>query len=637
MSKKEGDIHFTLSAKTAYLVISISAVLLYINTLKHGFVLDDIAVIENNRFVKQGINGIPELFTTFYWQGFWDANAGLYRPLSLVMFALEYQLSPNNPLIHHLVNILLYAFACCMLYKVFTNLFPKINPLFFLFAILLFVVNPLHTEVIANIKSRDEILALLFFLLCCDHLYFKQRKRKIYVLFISSTFFLLSLLSKEGAIIFLPIIFLFDYLKEKNIIGIIKNRINLLITSLLWLAWHQYIISSSGPVIEYSRNDNSLVGAEFIEQKATALGIFARYILKLIYPYQLSYDYSYNQIPVIGLFSPLALLGIIFVGLLLFFGIRNFRQNTFISICIAFILLPLFLTGNLFFNIGATMADRFLFVSTIGSSMLISVLLFNLLKRDLMKNFSPVKVAALYIPLLLIFSIKTFSRNKDWKDNAILFAKDVSTAQNSARVHYNYATALMNNSYGNNTQAASIKEFEYCLEIDPSYYDSFINLGSVYVSQKEYPSAIATYRKALMLNNNHSLLYGNIGEAFYRAQQPDSAIVYLEKAHRSGNRIAASYDILGSIWFSKKEYEKACKTFEEGLKTENPTASLYMNYGNALAMSNKDQEAIKAFGNAYSLDPANAQPLYFLALTYNKIGDVANADKYLLEYKRLKK
>jgi tetratricopeptide (TPR) repeat protein len=637
MSKKATTIDFTFPAKTAYLIISAVSVILYINTLNHGFALDDIAVIENNKLVKEGIKSIPELFTTFYWKGFWDSNAGLYRPLSLVMFAIEYQLSPNNPLIHHLFNILLYTVACCLLYKFLVKFFRTINPLFFLFVTLLFVVNPLHTEVVANIKSRDEILALLFFLLCCDQLYIKVANNKTYALLMSAAYFFLALLSKEGAIIFLPIIFLLDYLKEKNILTILKNRSNLIIASVIWLALHQYVIRSSGPVITYTPNDNSLVAGTFLEQKATALGMFARYMAKLIYPYELSYDYSFNQIPIINFSSPLALLGLAFLGVLIYFAFSLFKKNPLVSISIAFILLPLFLTGNLLFNIGATMADRFLFVSTIGSSILIALLFFKLLKTDIVKNFSINKVAILFIPVLLILSVKTFSRNSDWKDNATLFAKDVTTVPNSARVHYNYGTSLMANSYGTNTEQASIPEFERCLQIDPTYYDALINLGSVYVKKKEYKSAIATYKKGLQLKNNHGMLCGNIGDAYFRSQEPDSAIVYLERAHTLGNRIPASYEILGSIWFNKKEYAKACKTFEEGLKAGNSTAGLYMNYGNALAMSNRDQEAIKAFETSYKMNPSNIQPLYFLAITYDKLGDKANSGKYYSEYQRLKK
>jgi tetratricopeptide (TPR) repeat protein len=381
-----------------------------------------------------------------------------------------------------------------------------------------------------------------------------------------------------------------------------------------------------------------LIGAGFSEQKATALGMFTRYIVKLIYPYELSYDYSFNQIPIIGIFSPLALPGFILLITMVFFSIRYFKKDIFITICLAFILLPLFLTGNLFFNIGATMADRFLFIPTIGSSLLITLLIFKLFKTDLSKNFELLKPAYFFVPILILFSFKTFSRNADWKSNSTLFAKDVNTVPGSARAHYNYGTSLMNNEYITpDHNAAAQKEFEACLSIDPKYMDAIINLGSIHVARKNYVQAIRTYRQGLLIDPRNNMLNGNIGDAFYRNGQPDSAVVYLEKARKFGNSIPGLYLILGTIWFEKKEYNKATDAFEKGIKIDNANWNLYINYGNSLAIGGRKEEALKAFERAYELNKDNVQPLYFIALTYRDMGDTARANKYYNEYMKAKK
>ena len=78
------------SGSTMKIIIILFSFALYLNTLNHGFVLDDIAVVEQNQYVKKGFKGIPEILTTFYWQGFTNVNVGLYRPLSLTAFAAEY-------------------------------------------------------------------------------------------------------------------------------------------------------------------------------------------------------------------------------------------------------------------------------------------------------------------------------------------------------------------------------------------------------------------------------------------------------------------------------------------------------------------------------------------------------------------
>ena len=91
-----------LSEKSLMFILGAIAFLLFANTLGHEYALDDVAVITRNKFVQKGIAGWPDIFSSFYWQGFWDLNTGLYRPLSLAMFALEWQLAPNSTFLFHL-------------------------------------------------------------------------------------------------------------------------------------------------------------------------------------------------------------------------------------------------------------------------------------------------------------------------------------------------------------------------------------------------------------------------------------------------------------------------------------------------------------------------------------------------------
>ena len=157
--------------------------------------------------VMQGWRGIPKIFQVGLWQ-FDNVNLGYYRPLSLVTFAIENQFFPKNAYVGHLDNVLLYGLTGFCLYLLLTRIFRGMYPLFSLSVTLLFLAPPIHAEVVANIKSRDEILAflslilsLLFFL---RHHALQSRDRRStwrrwHGLLISGTFFHLALLSKETA------------------------------------------------------------------------------------------------------------------------------------------------------------------------------------------------------------------------------------------------------------------------------------------------------------------------------------------------------------------------------------------------------------------------------------------------------
>lgn len=156
---------------TAALILLVLPILLYAGALRFGYVLDDTLVLSENKFVQQGTKGIPAIFSNESLVGYLGANHDIvvgarYRPLSIASFAVEHQLFGVAPGISHFVNALLYALTALVLFRLLSTVVsPKPGQRWFLslpfVAALLFALHPLHTEVVANIKGRDEILALL--------------------------------------------------------------------------------------------------------------------------------------------------------------------------------------------------------------------------------------------------------------------------------------------------------------------------------------------------------------------------------------------------------------------------------------------------------------------------------------------
>ena len=140
------------------------ATAVYLLSIGHGFVLDDNLVLTNHKHVQDGIGGIPEILTTNYAHGHLDFNDGLYRPLSLVTFAIEKSLFDLSPSASHLIQALLYGLLLLVLGRFLQRIMGERSWSVF-WVLTLFAVHPIHTEVVANLKSRDEIMALLFFLL----------------------------------------------------------------------------------------------------------------------------------------------------------------------------------------------------------------------------------------------------------------------------------------------------------------------------------------------------------------------------------------------------------------------------------------------------------------------------------------
>ena len=144
---------------------------LYGASLKYGYVLDDKIVLSENNFVKKGLAGIGDIFSTESFTGYLGEQKNLvagsrYRPLSIATFAVEHHFWGLNPRNSHFLNILFYALTGLLLFRVLALFLRqdkdrKWHMALPILAAVLFILHPIHTEVVANIKGRDEILALL--------------------------------------------------------------------------------------------------------------------------------------------------------------------------------------------------------------------------------------------------------------------------------------------------------------------------------------------------------------------------------------------------------------------------------------------------------------------------------------------
>jgi hypothetical protein len=192
--------------------------LLYGNTLRNKYALDDDYVtvtnfpvkgneyFPNNKLVAKGIKGIPKIWKSRYATD--NESSFDYRPVTTSSFAIEYSVFGQNPFMSHLINIILY-FLCiwvlfCVLYKLFEAY--KFNFIVSFLVAFVFLIHPIHTEVVASIKCRDELFAFLFPIISLWYclLFYQKSTLKNAVLIL--LFLLLGMLSKRSAIVFIAII-----------------------------------------------------------------------------------------------------------------------------------------------------------------------------------------------------------------------------------------------------------------------------------------------------------------------------------------------------------------------------------------------------------------------------------------------
>jgi len=624
---------------TLAFIVGIVGFLLYSNTFSHGYVLDDFSAVKENNIIRQGVSAIPEIFRTSYRQGYLSIKDGLYRPLSLATYAIEWDCFPDQPGVSHFVNVLLYGITGFLLFLMLCKFSPSAqhppSPLqrgnlqpttegrrqevFAFVAALLFIAHPLHVEVVANIKSRDEILCFLF-VICSFLFVFKylESGNKKYVGFGIAAYFL-SLLSKETSITFLAVLPLALHFFSSTTI---KKNISITAffagTAAIYLLIRNTVLEGAMADDAVSIADNLIVGATTgSERLGTAFYILGLYLKMLFFPHPMSYDYSFNHIPVVSMGNIFSILSLVVYvamgGYAAFILYKSFKINPpqplfkgeiqpILAFGILFFLITIFLFSNLVLTIGTSMGDRLMYFPSLGFCVCVAVLLCPIPKGSLgINTFLNGRGIILSIAVLL-FSFKTYSRNADWKDNYTLYSHDVKIVPNSVKAHYylglelvkTVADAESDPDKKKKIYAEGIRELERAVEIFPSFASAYVQMGVAYYRLKNFEKAIENYNKAATLKPADAITLNNIG----------------------------------SVYFEWGKYTEASQNFSNALQVDPRFIDAHMNLGSVYGTLKDYNNAIASFQNAVKYAPDNARAYYYIAITYQNMGDKANADKY---------
>jgi tetratricopeptide (TPR) repeat protein len=612
------------------LLLSLFAFLLYANTLQHQFAFDDSIVIVENQFTKKGMAGIKDLATKDFFTGIYgeqgmELTGGRYRPLSLVIFAIENQLFGEaaaplpgqaqtykyNPFIGHLFNLLFYALSVWLMYQLLLLWFPKFKIGAFI-TTLLFVVHPIHSEVVANIKSRDEILALFFVLVALYFLHQWITSRNIMGLLISCISFFLACLAKENAFTFVVIIPLIVYLiYQKNPTEALKISAPIILCAALYILLRSSMVGlPSTTETNTSVLENPFVNSDFSTKMATIFSILLRYVGLLIWPNTLRSDYSFAHIPFVGWGNWEALLGLVVylgMGFLLVRGLLK-KQPSIVGIAIY--LFPLSLASNIVFNIGAPMGERFVYMASFG---FILWLVYMLCEKFKLKTVSDLKKTSVALPLAIVAllgSYKTFDRNADWYNNDSLFAADVKTTPKSAKMQYYYANSLLKKQLelgapeGPNPELQeSLIHFKKSIEIYPDFQLSWYNVGLVYVQMADGKNALPYVQQSLQMTPNDPKALALLGQVYGRyLNQPEKGIAPLRKSiELFGNREHGIIQNLAICYAMSGKRDSALYYFNECLQLDPNNGQTYQNMGGLLMELGRTEEAQKYFDKAKQL------------------------------------
>jgi hypothetical protein len=454
------------------LAVALAAVLVHLNTLGNGFALDDVALVEHNPSIRS-ISALPRLFMEPYA----GEGSGLYRPLTVVSLAINRAVTGSGPSGFHAANVLLHAAAWLVLRRAGTHYGTA------LLGGLLFAVHPAHTEAVANVAGRAELLAALFVLAA----WWAHPGRPL----ASSVLYFAAILSKEGAVL-APLLFWADD-RLRGDERPLRSYAGYAVALAAMIGLRLLALGAEQGAATAIPLDNPAAAAGTVPRVLTATWVQLKYAMLLLWPHPLSSDYSIAVIPVArSVADPRVLAGAAFLGGLaaaVAWSWKRSRPLALAGLCWILFFLP---ASNLPLPTGTIMAERLAYLPSIGVCLAIGHLGAALAAEGRLRRTVTVAGAVVAI---VVLAVMTLRRNPAWRDNLTLATTDVATYPQSAKLQAGAGIFL----------AAAGREREgedhmrRALEIYPDYAQIHYNLAVLLVKRGARDEAVTHLERAIAL------------------------------------------------------------------------------------------------------------------------------------------
>jgi protein O-mannosyl-transferase len=556
-----------LTTQKAIVFIFLIGFTVFFNALFGHFAWDDVGFIQNNPEVHV-VN-----FETLFRENNTFNTAGYYRPLSATYFAVVYSIVGSKPFFFHLTQIALHILNAVLIFILFKRFFREKLALFLS---IIFLVHPINVESVSYIGASQSVLLSLFGLLAfLINIQRISRFRKLILVFI---LLLLSLLTKETGVLFVLIIFCYQWLLEK------KQAVLYLILSIVTITAYLSIRFFVGNIYLFKIPFIPMAQLSLGERLINIPSIAIYYVKTIIFPLNLIIEqqWSIRNTSIDNFYLPLMII-IGLLCLLSMFGAKlyktnklGFRQLLFFSIW--------FMAGLGFllqiFPLDMTVADRWFYLPFVGFLGLIGVIISSF--ANIKKYTKTILACALIV--ITLFSARTIVRNNDWRDTLTLLKHDTEIQTN---------------------------------------FDNENNLGMEYSQIGDIPNALIHFQKSVSLDP-FELNLSNAGVAYLELNQLQKAKSYLVQsftAKRYSNlehkHSLSVYVNLGTYLTFYGDSNRAIELLTLAIKDYPSSGKLYYLLSVGEYLSGKKDLALAHIQKAYALDPAPETDYAFTQMKNN--------------------
>lgn len=477
-----------LTNKKVILFLSIIGLFVFFNALFNGFVYDDDMQIVNNPLVHS-ISSLPYFFAggNFFDPGTGQIVSIFYRPIPSTVFTFLYPLSGGQPFVFHLIQLLIHITNASLIFLFFSKFFKR-TLAFFLATI--FLIHPINQETVAYISDMQDVLFFFFGMMAL--LITASTNMHLRKIVLVNILLFIGLLSKETAILFVPILLLYTFLEKRKEFA--KAYIlPLLVTTAVYL-YLRFSIAHVSPITDALV---PIMQASFVERLLTMPEIILYYLQTFFFPLQLALGHAWviKQPTLNSFYLPLLLDSLFFV-LLFFFGKSLFKLNK--KQFLAFIFFALwFILGLMlhlqFIPLDATVADRWFYFPFVGLLGIIGLFC----TLPIFKKISREVLLIGAIVVIVILSLRTMVRNTNWNTMLTLCQHDLQVVPES----YNVQSVCGGELFKAGRFEESKQYFAVASQLAPKWGTNWYQYGLSYEYTKDVTSARKYYRKSITLSN----------------------------------------------------------------------------------------------------------------------------------------
>ncbi len=605
---------------TWLVVVGLAAVAVYANTLAGTLLYDDVNAIRNNPFVRSG--DVAGILTEPSWWGI--ARGKLWRPLTTLTFALDHALHGLAPFGYHLINVLLHAAVSVLVLVVFASATGA--PRTALAAALLFAAHPVHTEAVANVVGRAELIAAAGFLvawrlwIAANTRESEGRAGRWRVAAVAA--YVLAMCGKENAVALPAVLVLADALAARaDPARVLRRRLPwyaaLAVAALAFVAARRAVLGVITPGPDLL--DNPLASLALGSRLMTAIQILGLYALRLVFPLWLSADYSFDQIAAVA--SPLdpGFLG----GLVVLLGVPAlglwaWRRRPPLALGIGVLVLTFAVVANLLFLIGTIMGERLAYLPSAGFCLAFASALVWLSGTADEAGRVPARWSpALVVPLAVVvglYGARTVARNRVWNDPLVFFRAMVADAPRSARSHRELGTVLADAGLF----AEARRAFEASLAIKPGDANTLYNFGNALSHERRFDEAVEVYGRAVAAKPDFPEALENLGNAESMRGNHAAALTWMRRALELEPGSPMLEMNVANTLFRNGDLGEARRAYERAAVLAPSSPEILTNYGSFLYAQADYAGAVRVLERIRP--PAPSRALVALGASYHAQG-----------------